>query len=194
MKSSNLYAFKEWAATCEALAAGRQTLIVRKGGIQEGSAGFRVEHREFWLFPTYLHQDDPGVLVDEAAPLLARAKSAQPADDEVVLSLYADVEEVHEVQDEACLARLEGLQILSPRALSDRFHYRRRGLFILLARIYRLPETLVIPNSPHFAGCRSWVDFPRELSTAGLVPVLSDEEFARQREWVRAALAPVGWA
>jgi hypothetical protein len=47
MPDSCSIAFKEWAAVCEALAAGRQTIILRKGGIQEGREGFRVQHGEF---------------------------------------------------------------------------------------------------------------------------------------------------
>ena len=34
-------AFKEWAGVCAALAEGRQSLIVRKGGIAEGPARVR---------------------------------------------------------------------------------------------------------------------------------------------------------
>ena len=49
-------ALKEWAMICQALADGRQTLLVRKGGIQEIKDGFEVTHRSFWLFPTYVHQ------------------------------------------------------------------------------------------------------------------------------------------
>ncbi len=45
-------AFKEWAAVCAALSAGRQTVILRKGGIAEGPGGFQPEHGEFWLLPT----------------------------------------------------------------------------------------------------------------------------------------------
>src|SRR6185503_8443288 len=49
-------ALKEWASVCEALSTGRQILLLRKGGISESIGGFEVEHREFLLFPTYLHQ------------------------------------------------------------------------------------------------------------------------------------------
>src|SRR5690242_7801167 len=48
---------KEWAAVCAALEDGRQMLLLRKGGIYEAAGEFEVEHRQFLLFPTYLHQD-----------------------------------------------------------------------------------------------------------------------------------------
>lgn len=54
-------AFKEWASVCEALASGEQTIILRKGGIAEGPGGFTVEHRAFWLYPTFVHQAEQGL-------------------------------------------------------------------------------------------------------------------------------------
>ena len=42
--------FKEWAVVCEALGSGRQSIILRKGGIAEGREGFSFKHREFFLF------------------------------------------------------------------------------------------------------------------------------------------------
>jgi hypothetical protein len=189
MLPTNCIAFKEWAVICAALADGRQSLIVRKGGIQEGPSGFQVEHREFWFFPTYLHQN-PESLADESRSLLDRVQAEQPAAGEVHLGLYAVVEDVVSVTDESLLPRLTGLHVWSHRTLSERFHYRRPGLFVLTVRMYRLPNPIVIPDSPHFAGCRTWVDLPSEppLSTAGLMPVVSDIEFARQRQAIQAVV------
>ena len=48
-------AFKEWHVIIEALGAGEQILILRKGGIAEGRLGFEVEAPRFWLFPTRFH-------------------------------------------------------------------------------------------------------------------------------------------
>jgi hypothetical protein len=189
MLACNSIAFKEWAVVCAALAEGRQSLIVRKGGIQDGPRGFEVEHREFWLFPTYLHEN-PDAIVDESRTLLDRVQAERPAADLVHLGLYAIVEDVVLVTDESLLPRLNGLHIWSHRTLSDRFHYRRPGLLVLTVRMFRLPRPIVIPNSPHFDGCRTWVDLPSDppLTTEGLVPVLPDSEFDRQRDRVRAAL------
>ena len=70
MQSANRFAFKEWAVTCQALAAGRQSLLLRKGGIHERNGRFEVEHAEFWLFPTRFHQN-PDEIRDEAPALVA---------------------------------------------------------------------------------------------------------------------------
>src|SRR5690242_17126471 len=90
MRSTNNFAFKEWAAICAALGEGLQTLIVRKGGIDEGREGFRVANGEFWLFPTYLHEAATG-LEPDALPLLNRAEAQRPPPGTVHLGHYAVV-------------------------------------------------------------------------------------------------------
>ena len=54
-------AFKEWAGVCDALSSGRQSLILRKGGVSEGPGGFRPEHPAFWLYPTHVHEAEQGL-------------------------------------------------------------------------------------------------------------------------------------
>lgn len=187
MLATNRFAFKEWAVVCAALAAGRQALILRKGGIHEGQEGFRVEHPEFWLFPTAYHQKPEEILAD-ARPLLNEVQIDRPPEGTIAVSLYAVVEEVFHVRSESHLPGLSGLTVLSDRTVSQRFGYRRPGLFALALRAFTLPEPLSLPDSPHFAGCRSWVDFPIALSTEGLQPVLSHDEAECRLKLIRDRL------
>lgn len=193
MLDSNRIAFKDWAAICAALGEGTQTLILRKGGIHEGSEGFHVEYPEFWLFPTYLHEAS-GSLEPEAAPFLARAEAERPRDGMLRLAQYAVVSDVTEVRNEALLANLAGLHLWSPQTVADRFHYRQPGLFVLTVRIYSRREPYLISDSPHFGGCRTWVELPRELATEGLSAVLGDEEFEQRRAEIQRRLAAAGQA
>ncbi len=48
---------KEWATVVKALEHGKQTIILRKGGILETASGFNVESKKFSLFPTWEHQE-----------------------------------------------------------------------------------------------------------------------------------------
>ena len=48
--------FKEWALVCAALEQGRQSILLRKGGIAEGRTRFSFQYREFFLFPTWFHE------------------------------------------------------------------------------------------------------------------------------------------
>jgi hypothetical protein len=187
MQTANRVAFKEWAVICAALASGRQILILRKGGIHEGRDGFRVRDREFWLFPTAFHQD-VSHLTDDARPLLAQVQAQQPPDGTIRLTQYAVVHEVHELHSDEAVRSLTGLHVWSSRIVSERFHYKRPGLFALVVRIYNSPRAVDFPDSPYFAGCRSWVDLPQEVSTAGLLPALTDEEFQTSLTAVQDAL------
>ena len=181
-------AFKEWAAICDALALGQQTIILRKGGIHEGHNGFRVAHRHFWLFPTYLHQEeDRDKLIPEAWPSLKTTAENRPVNDRIPLQLLAEVTDVLELHDELALPRLAPWHWWSPRTITERFHYRQPGLFLLVVRIYKSATIAELPNSPHFAGCRSWVDLPQPIPTAGLTPVLPDAEFQAIRTQILAA-------
>jgi hypothetical protein len=188
MQPANRFAFKEWAVICAALGTGRQSLILRKGGIHEGREGFRVEQAEFWLFPTNFHQAVED-LTEEYRDLWDAVRRNPPSDDVIPFRYYAIVEQTLEVTQEPLLPRLAGLHGWSDRVIHDRFHYKRLGLFALLVRIYELPDELRLPNSPHFAGCRSWVDLPEGISTEGLQPVISDEDHAERMERIRRSVA-----
>lgn len=174
MQGTNRFAFKEWAVVCKAIDSGQQSLILRKGGIHEGRDGFRVDHREFWLYPTQFHQQ-PEVLSDEARLLLPEVQLHKPASGTIAIQTYVVVEDVLELRDEAILSRLAGLHAWSLSTLESRFHYRNPMLFALVIRAYRLPEPCVLPESPHFAGCRSWVDLSQELPTGKVNAVLTTD-------------------
>lgn len=190
MQAENNIAFKEWAVICAALAEGRQTLILRKGGIDEGAAGFRVQYSEFWLFPTYLHASEgAGRVIPEATADLARVEAERPAGDAIRLREYVQVSDVQHLDQWEQVLRLAGKHLWSPETVAQRFQYRTPGLFVLTVRVFRLPEPSIIPAAPHFAGCRSWVELPRALATTGLAPVLTDAEFEHERQTVQELLA-----
>jgi len=146
-----------------------------------------VEHREFWLFPTRIHQS-PDEIRDDARDLMTQVTNDAPLPGTLDLSLYAVVEDAIELTDESRLTRLAELQILAQRTLVDRFRYRRPGLFVLPTRIYCRERSITIDDTPQFAGCRTWVDLGKELSTNGLVPILGDVVHANRMNAIRTSL------
>ena len=60
----------------------------------------------------------------------------------------------------------------------------------LPARVYRSAQAVEIPEDPQYAGCKSWVELDRELSTEGAVPVLQDEAFREVLRSLDALLQP----
>ncbi|HEU5320511.1 MAG TPA: DUF1802 family protein [Methylomirabilota bacterium] len=189
MLAVNGVALKEWAVVCDRLAAGRQIVLLRKGGLGEPASGFSVAHGEFFLFPTYVHENEADLVDDARAALPAVARSAPPAG-ELTLTLYAVVERDVEVRDLAALRRLDGEHALTWPAVERRFHYRRPGLHAMAVRVYRLPRPLTVPNLPAYGGCRSWVPLESALPVTGARPVLEDPAFRRRLAALDQALAP----
>jgi hypothetical protein len=188
MIPQNQIAFKEWAVVCAALAQGRQSLILRKGGIHEGREGFRVQHNEFWLYPTGFHQQADDV-ISEARPLIDQVQAQEVDTSRIKLDLYAAVSDVYHIADLATLSRLDGRHIWSPKTVDQRFHYRTPGLFVLVTRVFRRQLPIDLEVTPHMSGCKSWVDLPTAISTGELTPVLDDATFEAQRREINELLS-----
>jgi hypothetical protein len=171
------HAFKEWAVVCRALALGRQTVILRKGGIAEDRGAFRVEHDRFWLYPTFVHQQADGI-VPEAQPLLDGALAQRPPAGSLRLTHFAEVAGVWQASDLSQIDKLADLHCWSAATVGARFAYRRPGLFVLAVRVWRVPRPIDLPETDAYAGCKSWVELEQEPSTDGAEPVLDAEAFA----------------
>jgi hypothetical protein len=183
------YAFKEWAVICRALAEGKQALILRKGGIAETAGEFQLEHTRFWLYPTYLHQQESGIRPD-AQPLLQHALAERPPEGVVRLSHWAEVAGVYHVHDIASALKLADLHLWSLETVQARFLYRAPGLYVLPVRVYRTGQSAELPETPAYAGCRSWVELGRELPTDKANPVVDDRAFHEVLRFLEERLQP----
>jgi len=180
MQPANALALKEWAVVVQALGTGRQSVLLRKGGLHERQSRFATEPKEFFFFPTYVHQMAQGVVGAATADLQAVMKS-QPAEDQLVVNYYATVEDLVWLDSHERLAALADLHCWTPETVRQRFAYgTRAGLHLFVLRIYRLPQPHILPLLKRYGGCRSWVDLADSLSTAGATPVLNDVTFAER--------------
>ncbi|MSQ95059.1 MAG: DUF1802 family protein [Gemmataceae bacterium] len=187
------HAFKEWAVICEALAQGQQSLILRKGGIAENEGEFGVEHSQFWLYPTFVHQQQTGIQ-EEARPLLDQIEANRPPTGKLRLSLWAEVASVYRLRDELPALLLSHLHFWSEQTVLQRFNYRTPGLYVLVARIHRVPQVHEIDELPAYDGCRSWVELERPLSTEGSTPVLDDAHFRLVQKQLDLLLSSTAFA
>jgi hypothetical protein len=189
MQPANSFALKEWAVVVQALGTGRQTVLLRKGGVHERHGHFATEPTEFFLFPTYVHQMAQGVVSAAAADLQAVMESRR-AEDQLVISYYATVEDLVWLDTQGRLAALADLHCWTPETVRQRFAYgTKAGLHLFVLRIYRLPQPHILPLLKRYGGCRSWVDLAESLSTAGATPVLSDATFAERVREIGVRLA-----
>jgi hypothetical protein len=188
MLTSNDVALKEWAVICHMLASGRQIALIRKGGIREAPRGFDVEHREFFLFPTYFHERSED-LAEPARAALPEIERAAPAGAEIRLTLYATVEHVANVHTLDSLRALAGQHALAWPAVESRFSYRQPGLHVIGLRVYRLVKPIVVPNLPRYDGCRSWVPLDHALPVVDIEAVLDDQAFNHRLGVLQQALS-----
>jgi hypothetical protein len=164
------FGFKEWAIVCEALGRGAQSIILRKGGIAEGRDGFSFQHREFFLFPTWFHEQLEKVREDEIEI------PKQPAGT-IGLKFFAKLELVRMIASPEVAVALEPLHILTAEVVRERFEYDQApGLHVGLVRVFRMIPAWTFPNEKKYGGCRSWVPLPQWPSDLRFEPVLSDAQ------------------
>jgi hypothetical protein len=163
-------AFKEWAVICRALAEGRQTLILRKGGIAEDGGAFRPEYPEFLLYPTFFHEHRAGIKPD-FLPLLEAAEREKPEPGTIRFTHFVRVTDVKHLTDLDAALALDSHHAWTPEVVRQRFHYRAPGLFVLTVRVFRLAEPAMRVERPEYAGCKTWVTLDEPVPTEGAVEI-----------------------
>ena len=172
-------ALKEWATVCRALEDGRQILLLRKGGIYEAAGEFELEHRQFLLFPTYLHQNLKMLKASEHAGF--EPATAEPA--KIRISAAAQVTDILPVASRAAMDALNDQHVWAPPLIDMRFNYKPQNpLYLLLLRAFRLTDPVTIDNTPAYAGCKSWVPLETPISTTGLLTVLDEARYQNRRQ------------
>ena len=168
-------AFKEWSLVCAALASGRQSVLLRKGGIAEGRAGFAWQHREFALFPTHFHEQSQHLRKSEEQDTL-------PAESgEHTISLIATLEMSVVLTDWDQVLALTPFHFWTEETVRARFDYTGdRALSVGVLRVARLLQPYSFPDAPGYGGCRSWVKIPEAPAQGTPVPVLDDATHARR--------------
>jgi len=188
-------AFKEWEGIVAALGNGAQIVILRKGGIAEGRAGFAVRHPKFWLFPTKFHQQ-----WEQTKPGLRRFAAASPGEDkEIMVEYFGEVTDAVYLDSWAQVARLDGDHFWTNALLRERFDYQGRpgmtpGLHLLIVRVSRLNLPHRLAPSPAYEGCKSWIDLPLDWTRDMATPVVRADEFATRRSRILAAIAVLSGA
>jgi len=180
--------FKEWDLSCRAMCDGRQTLLVRKGGIREDGGVFVLDDTEFWLMPTFDHQN-ANMLQPNYVEELKRLGDANPNPDIVTIRGYAIVDSIWSAKDDEQVNGLKDEMIWNEEYVKLRFNYNPYDpLFLIMLRVYRLPEPVQIPMLKAYGGCKSWVTLVEPLSTHELQPAISDAEFTERKSAISARI------
>ncbi len=177
---------KEWATVCHALEQGRQILLLRKGGISETAGEFEITHRQFLLFPTYVHQS-PAMLKPESHTGF-EPHSAEPA--RITLTGAGVVTDILKVTSRSAMDALDAEHIWAPPLIDMRFNYKPESpLYLLLVRAYRLHEPVTIDDTFAYSGCKSWVPLAQSVQTGGALPAMDDVKYEFHRRKALGAMA-----
>lgn len=136
--------FKELSSVCEAIAAGRQSILLRKAGLRESTAESGFQARSFYLLPTHYHE---------------KKKTAHGTG--FAVAVRVEVLRSGDLRDGSTLTRLADLTAYDPSTLREHFESRdEKLLHFALIRAFRLEPAWQLPASPALSGCRSWFELP----------------------------------
>lgn len=177
-------ALKEWSAAVHALLDGRQTVLLRKGGI--GEKRFDVASQQFLLFPTVAHSHAERVRPEHRELLTPAAEDSDDA--HVILRAGAKVVDAVAVSRADGLADIEPLHIWTEKSVrEDRMDFRpRHRLTVLVVQACPLVEPVRLTRTPEYAGCTSWVDVPVQPQWGA--PVHDDATLRSVADRVRRAV------
>lgn len=186
--AGTVLALKEWGAVVHALLQGRQTILLRKGGIHEKAFTTPEAGGGVVLFPTVAHSH-----LERTRPEhrdLLTLGDADVAEDRVVIRAGIHLREVVEV------ARPEGLPDLAAHHIwtdasirEDRVEFRpKHPLQVLVVATVPLPSPIVLVRDESHAGCRSWIDVAVPWDGGG-PQVVDEPRLAAVADEVRAAVA-----
>lgn len=179
-------ALKEWSAAVHALLQGRQTVLLRKGGI--GEKRFDLAAGEFLLFPTVAHSHAERVRPEHQVLLEPAAEDS--TDDHITVRAAAKVVAALSVNRPDGLPEIEDLHIWTAESVrADRLDFRpRHKLAVLVVSACPLAEPLRLPRTPDYGGCTSWVQLPLPVEPGLAAPVHSEAALAKVAARVRAAI------
>lgn len=181
-------ALKEWAVVCRALEAGRQSVLLRKGGIIEETRDFELVERRFLLYPTYEHQDVNSVQ-EPYRGWFRESLESKPPEDVVRIASWAEVTDLFLTHDLDAMLALAGHYAWSEDYIRMRMAYKpRKPMNVVVVRTWRLPDRVDVPVLEHFAGCKSWVPLERSISLDGSTPALGDGDHAERCAAIAATL------
>jgi hypothetical protein len=89
---------------------------------------------------------------------------------------------------------IDHLHVWSEDTVRQRFAYRHPGLYVLPARVYQMPRSFDLIETPHYAGCKSWVTLEQDLPTEGATPLLTDDAFHELLRRLDFLLNPTAFA
>ena len=166
---------KEWAAAVHALLDGRQSILLRKGGIHEKAFVTPERGGGFLLFPTVAHAHLERTR-PEHRDLIARGAD-DATDDTLTIRAAVHLVDTVEVTRPERLPELEDLHIWTSESIKrDRVDFRPvKPLTVMIVQTVPVGP-VTIPRLDTYGGCTSWIDL---LTTIEIPQPTPDEGLAQ---------------
>ena len=150
-------ALKEWATVVKALEQGKQTVILRKGGILETASGFNIESKRFFLFPTWENQETKHVK-PEFHDFLNEVLDKKPDEGFNKISSYAEILFEKDVESNDVINNLSSFHVWSDSYIQERRNWMpEKPMKAVFLKTIKIPE-INLPLEPEFSGCKSWIE------------------------------------
>ena len=164
---------KEWATVVKALEYGKQTVILRKGGILETASGFNIESKKFLLFPTWEHQEAKHVR-SEYHSLLNETLNHKPKYGYNIITSLAEVLHEKDITSKEIVYDLSSFHVWSDEYIAERINWMPdKPIKAVFIRTYKIPQ-IEISLKPEFEGCKSWIELNSNQNSGQ--SVLTDQE------------------
>ena len=148
---------KEWATVVKALEHGKQTVILRKGGILETASGFKIEAKKFLLFPTWEHQEIKHVK-PEYHDFLNQTLNNKPKEGYNTITSIVEVLDHRDVYSNEIIDKLSSFHVWSDEYIKERINWMvEKPLKVIFLKVYTFPQ-IEIPLQSDFEGCKSWIE------------------------------------
>ena len=157
------HGFKELASVCQAIAQGRQSILLRKAGIRESTSESGFKTTSFYLLPTQYHE-----------------KGSKTPSQDFPISLRVEVIRSGDLIHWAQIEKLLPFTAYDPKTIREHFDSRdEKLLHFAQIQSFTLSPIWNLPHSPTLSGCRSWFELPPPPSNLTESPI-STNEAARQ--------------
>ena len=174
---------KEWATVVKAFEHGKQTVILRKGGILETSSGFNIESKEFLLFPTWEHQE-PKHVKPEYHSFLEEVLNDKPNEGFNKITSLAEVLYEKDVTSVETVDRLSEFHVWSDMYIEERRNWNPEKPFkAIFLKTSKIPE-IKLPLNSSFQGCKAWVEINSNFDS--VESVLNESEIQTKLEKFRS--------
>lgn len=160
-----MLAFKEWSYIVAALGKGKQSIILRKGGISEENGDFELKGKEFLLFPTLFHQAEE-MIKPSWVPFLTNDQYHEK-EGFVRIKYYVKVVDAQVVTDWEKVKKLDPYHAWNAEVIKERFTRWENKIQMLVVQVFKLEVAQDILLKPEYDGCKSWIEIEDNIDFIG---------------------------